>query len=120
MYNYAYLVREIGTPWYDSEIRQNSRKRDRLKMKAEKTGNLTDLVKYKILRNKVNNKEHAKELYYGNLELIITDFVNNNKRKFSKVIRHFVKKMIYLLPSFLFRLLFHRVKHNDIILILKS
>ena len=51
------LVCEDDKPWYDSEIRRNSRKRDRLKRKAEKTGNLTDWAKYKRLRNKVNNEK---------------------------------------------------------------
>ena len=32
----------------------------------------------------------TKESFYNNLELIITDFKNNDKRKFWKVIRHFV------------------------------
>ena len=67
-------------------------KRDRHKKKAVKTGNITDWIKYKRLRNKVNNqRKHAKESFYNNLELIITDFENNDKRKFWKVIRHFVK-----------------------------
>ena len=62
------------------------------KKKAVKTGNITDWIKYKRLRNKVNNqRKHAKESFYNNLELIITDFENNDKRKFRKVIRHFVK-----------------------------
>ena len=86
------LVREDDKPWYDSEIRRNTRKRDRQKKKAVKTGNITDWIKYKRLRNKVNNqRKHAKESFYNNLELIITDFENNDKRKFWKVIRHFVK-----------------------------
>ena len=86
------LVREDDKPWYDSEIRRNTRKRDRQKKKAVKTGNITDWIKYKRLRNKVNNqRKHAKESFYNNLELIITDFENNDKRKFWKVIRHFVE-----------------------------
>ena len=86
------LVREDDKPWYDSEIRRNTRKRDRQKKKAVKTGNITDWIKYKRLRNKVNNqRKHAKESFYNNLELIIRDFENNDKSKFWKVIRHFVK-----------------------------
>ena len=34
------LVCEDDKPWYDSEIRRNSRKRDRLKRKAEKNRKL--------------------------------------------------------------------------------
>ena len=39
------LVREDDKPWYDSEIRRNTRKRDRQKRKAVKTGNITDWFK---------------------------------------------------------------------------
>ena len=51
------VVREDDKPWYDSEIRRNSRKRDRLKKTALKTGNQNDWKKYKYYRNKVNNKK---------------------------------------------------------------
>ena len=33
------VVREDDKPWYDSEIRRNLRKRDRLKKKAVQSGN---------------------------------------------------------------------------------
>ena len=36
------VVREDNKPWYDSEIRRNSRKRDRLKKTALKSGNQND------------------------------------------------------------------------------
>ena len=36
-------------------------------------------------------KKHAKESFYNNLDIIVSDFQNNDKRKFWKVIRHFVK-----------------------------
>ena len=36
------VVREEDKPWYDSEIRRNSRKRDRLKKIALKSGNQND------------------------------------------------------------------------------
>ena len=86
------VVREDDKPWYDSEIRRNSRKRDRLKKKAIQSGNPNVWNKYKLFRNKVNNqKKHAKELFYNNLDIIVSDFQNNDKRKFWKVIRHFVK-----------------------------
>ena len=51
------VVREDDKPWYDSEIRRNSRKRDRLKKTALKTGNQNDWKKYKYYRNKVNNQK---------------------------------------------------------------
>ena len=41
------VVPEDVKPWYDSEIRRNSRKRDRLKKTALKSGNQNDWKKYK-------------------------------------------------------------------------
>ena len=40
--NKTIVVREDDKPWYDSEIRRNSRKRDRLKKTPLKTGNTND------------------------------------------------------------------------------
>ena len=68
-------VRPDDKPWYNSEIRRTSRKRDRLKSKAIKTGKISDWNSYKKLWNKVNNqKKQAKEIFFNNLELSITDF----------------------------------------------
>ena len=47
--------------------------------------------KCKYYRNKVNNKKHAKKYFYDNLDIIVSDFQNNDKRKFWKAICHFVK-----------------------------
>ena len=44
------VVQEDDKPWYDSEIRRNSRKRDRLKKNALKTGNQNDWKKIQILQ----------------------------------------------------------------------
>ena len=72
------VVREDDKPWYDSEIRRNTRKRDRLKKTALKSGNQNDWKKNKYYRNKVNNqKKNAKEYFYNNLE-IVSDFQNND------------------------------------------
>ena len=58
------VVREDDKPWYDSEIRMNSRKRDRLKKTALKSSNQNDWKKYKYYRYKVNNQnKHAKEYF---------------------------------------------------------
>ena len=85
-------IRPDDKSWFDSEIRHFSRIRDRLKRKALKSGNSNDCKKYKHARNKVNNfKKHAKENFYNNLELSLSEFYNNDKKKFWQVIRHFVK-----------------------------
>ena len=63
-----------------------------MKVKAIRTGKHSDWNLYKKLRNKVNNqKKQAKETFYNNLELSISDFQKNDKRKFWQVVRHFVK-----------------------------
>ena len=86
-------IRPNDKPWYDSEIRKNSRKCDRLKSKAVKTALRCDWTKYKILRNKVNNlKRHAKETFYNNLEFSLLSNFNNNKKEFWKIIKHFTTK----------------------------
>ena len=48
-------IRKNDKPWYDSEIRKYSRKRDRQKTIALTINNEHQWLKYKQLRNKVNN-----------------------------------------------------------------
>lgn len=85
-------IRPNDKPWYDSEIRQVSRKRDRIRKTALKTGKATDWSKYKTLRNKVNNlKKHAKEQFYNTLETNLTNLELNDKKGFWKMIKYFVK-----------------------------
>ena len=79
-------VRPSDKPWYETEIRKYSRKRDRLKSKAIKSSSLSDWNKYKTIRNKVNNlKTHAKETFYNNLELSLLTSYSNNKKEFGKL-----------------------------------
>lgn len=85
-------VRSDDKPWYDSEIRKYSRKRDRLKSIAVRTSRVVDWRKYKDVRNKVNNlKKHAKERFYNNLGLTLTESFSTNKRDFWKLTRYFIK-----------------------------
>ena len=79
-------------PWYDFEIRKNSRLRDKLRRKALNSHNPLTWKAYKSARNKVNNlKKHAKEMFYSNLEDNLTESMSNNKQEFWKIVRHFVK-----------------------------
>ena len=55
------LIRPDDKPWYDSEIRRVSRKRDRLELKFNKSGNPNILARYKCFRNKVNNLKHMQK-----------------------------------------------------------
>ena len=83
-------IRPSDKPWYDSEIRRYSRKRDRQKQKAVRTSTQSDWTKYKTLRNKVNNlKRHAKESFNNNLELSLLTNLSNKKKEFWKIVKHF-------------------------------
>ena len=87
------VIRPDDKPWYDSEIRKFSRKRDRQKSKAAKTSSQNDWNKYKNLRNKVNNlKKHAKETFNNNLEFSLLSSFSNNKKDFWKIVKHFTSK----------------------------
>lgn len=86
------LIRPNDKPWYDSIIRSSSRKRDRLKRKAVKSGSFNDWCKYKQLRNKVNNlKKHAKECFFNNIEENLIESSASNPRHYWKLLRHFIK-----------------------------
>ena len=59
-------------------------------LKSKRT---TDWRNYKKVRNKVNNlKRHAKERFYYNLKLNLTESFTNNKRDFWRLTRYFVEK----------------------------
>ena len=48
--------------------------------------------KIQILQKKVSNqKGMLRNIFYNNLDITVSDFQKNDKRKFWKVIRHFVK-----------------------------
>ena len=85
-------VRSDDKPWCDTEIRKYSKKRDRLKSIAIKSKHPADWRNFKKVRNKVNNlKKHAKERFYNNLELNLTESFTNNKRDFWRLTRYFIK-----------------------------
>ena len=74
------VIRPNNKPWYDSEIRKHNRKRDRQKAKTVRTSLQNDWIKYKNLRNQVNNlKKHAKETFNNNLELSLMSKLTRNK-----------------------------------------
>ena len=57
-------VRPDDKPWYNSEIRRTTRKRDRLKTKAIKSGKTSDWKSYKNVRNTVNNQKSKPKNYF--------------------------------------------------------
>ena len=85
-------IRPNDKPWYDSEIRTASRKRDRLRNKAAKSGTTQDWQNYKKIRNKVNNlKNHAKEQFFSNIESTIIEAKNTNPKQYWKLVKYFIK-----------------------------
>ena len=54
-------IRPNDKPWYNSDIRLNSRKRDRQRTKAVRTNKTEDWTKYRHLRNKVNNLKNTQK-----------------------------------------------------------
>jgi hypothetical protein len=59
-------IRNNDRPWFNSELRREIRKRDRIRKIAIKSNKLSDIDKYKKQRNKVNNlkktvKEHNEQ-----------------------------------------------------------
>ena len=85
-------IRPNDKPWYDSEIRTASRKRDRLRNKAAKSGTTQDWQTYKKIRNKVNNlKNHAKKKFYSNIESTIIEAKNTNPKQYWKLVKYFIK-----------------------------
>ena len=56
------IIRPDDKPWYDSELCHFMKCRDRLRKVAFKTNSVTSWIKYKRMRNKVNNlKKFAKK-----------------------------------------------------------
>jgi hypothetical protein len=54
--------------WFNSELRREIRKRDRLRKLARRSNSDSNINKYKKQRNHVNNlKKHAKEQFYFNV-----------------------------------------------------
>ena len=85
-------IRPNDKPWYNSEIRLNSRKRDRQRTKAVRTQKADDWTKYRHLRNKVNNfKKYAKEQYFSNMEDLIVDSSITNPKLYWKLLKQLMK-----------------------------
>jgi hypothetical protein len=67
-------VRNSDRPWFNSELRREIRKRDRICKTAKKYNKQSDIDKYKKQRNRVNNlKKIAKEHFEQNLDNIILE-----------------------------------------------
>jgi hypothetical protein len=67
-------------PWFNSELRRETRKRDHIRKTAKKYNKQSDIDKYKKQKNKVNNlKKTAKEHFEQNLDTLILENISNLK-----------------------------------------
>ena len=71
-------VRNNDRPWFNSELRREIRKRDRIRNTAKKYNKQSDIDKDKKQKIKVNNlKKIAKEHFEHNLDNIILENISN-------------------------------------------
>ena len=84
-------IRPNDKPWYDSEIRRLSRHRDRQKAIVIARGCNSDWEKYKVLRNKVNNRiKYAKQWYFSHLEENLCNIRTESPQKYWTHLRNLV------------------------------
>jgi hypothetical protein len=84
-------IRNSDRPWFNSELRREIRKRDRIRKIAKKFSKQSDIDKYKKQRNKVNNlKKTAKEHFEQNLDTLILENISNPK-PYWKIMKMLIK-----------------------------
>jgi hypothetical protein len=78
--------------WFNSELRREIRKRDRLRKLARKSNSDSNINKYKKQRHHVNNlRKHAKEQIYFNVNTLLDDFSSSNSKSYWSLIKKLVK-----------------------------
>ena len=84
-------IRNSDIPWFNSELRREIRKRDRIRKITKKFSKESDIDKYKKERNKVNNlKKTAKEHFEQNLDTLILENISNPKT-YWKIMKMLIK-----------------------------
>ena len=85
-------IRPNDKPWFNSELRREIRKRDRLRKQAIKKNSTAIYEKYRKQRNHVNNvKKAIKQAYYIDLYGLIDTYSSNNNQDFWKFARKITK-----------------------------
>ncbi|KAK3099985.1 hypothetical protein FSP39_012969 [Pinctada imbricata] len=80
-------IRNKDKPWFNSFIRREIRKRDRLRKKA-KLGIQSFVEKYKKQRNHVNNlKKSIKQSFYQNVDDLVDTLAAQNSKGYWKLIK---------------------------------
>jgi hypothetical protein len=78
--------------WFNSELRREIRKRDRLRKLARRSNSDSNINKYKKERNHVNNlKKDAKEQFYFSVNTLLDDFSSSNSKSYWSLIKKLVK-----------------------------
>jgi hypothetical protein len=86
-------IRPNDKPWFDSCLRKEFRKRDRLRRISKNSNKFEDVLAYKKQRNKVNNmKYYAKEAFYSNLDGYLSEIHSHNRPSYWKLLRYLVRK----------------------------
>ena len=84
-------IRNNDRPWFNSELRREIRKRDRIRKTVKKYSKQSDIDKYKKQRNRVNNlKKIAKEHFEQNLDNINLENISNPKT-YWKIMKMLIK-----------------------------
>ena len=84
-------IRNSDRPWFNSELRREIRKQDRIRKIAKIFSKQSDIDKYKKQRNKVSNlKKTAKEHFEQNLDTLIIENISNPKT-YWKIMKMLIK-----------------------------
>ena len=85
-------IRSDDKVWFDSDLRRESRKRDRLRQIFFRTKTETAEKKFKTQRNKFNNlKKQAKQRFYDNINEHLDDLKTVNSKMYWKTIHMLLK-----------------------------
>ena len=78
--------------WFDSNLRRESRRRDRLRKAFLRTKTVSAEKQYKQQRNRVNNlKKQAKELFYANINENLDELKTTDSKMYWKTIHMLIK-----------------------------
>ncbi|PJE78013.1 hypothetical protein CI610_03058 [invertebrate metagenome] len=85
-------IRSNDKPWFDSTLRKEIRKRNRLLKLYKSDRSDRNLSNFRKQRNHVNNlKKRTKELFYVDINGILDRYSSSNPRNFWKIIRKLIK-----------------------------
>jgi hypothetical protein len=85
-------IRTDDKMWFDSNLRRESRRRDRLRKAFLRTKTVSAEKQYKQQRNRVNNlKKQAKELFYANINENLDELKTTDSKMYWKTIHMLIK-----------------------------